>query len=104
MKFKFKISRSGSVYPSEIDIVCCDKSVRNHFPPPRQSFKLVVDDKAYVTSIRDLKKTGWTSIAKTFEGNGVKISRADLCSRHNLNSGQTVFIEEITPKQVYRLI
>lgn len=101
LKFKFKVHPFG-VNSSAIDITCYDKSCRSHFPLPGKPFKLVIDDIVYTTSIRNLKN-GWTQIAKTYEPSGIRISRADLCNRHSLHTGQTICIEVVTPQKVYRL-
>ena len=104
MKFKVeKITKNLVKNPSGVDIVCYDKSVRKHFPPPYQTFKLVIDDKEYITSVRNLKSCQ-TRIAKTQEVGRGKIVRADLCRRHALQVGQEVcIVEVVTPQKVYRL-
>ena len=97
---EFKIQRIGP-NPSGIAIVSCRRETRHQFPPPGQPFTLVIDDLEYETSIRNLS-SGWTSIAKTFH-EGERITRAELCERHELHEGDRVFIEVLEPFRKYRL-
>jgi transcriptional regulator with XRE-family HTH domain len=98
---EFKIQRIAP-NPSGIDIVSCRRETRNYFPPPGHPFTLVIDEKEYTTSIRNLKKTGWTSFAKTFYQNK-RVYRAELCGRHRLREGDSVLIEIEIPNQRYIL-
>lgn len=101
-EIKFSIQRIGA-NPSGIAILSCKKSTRRLFPPPRQQFTLVIDNRQYSTSIRNLKHSGCTSFAKTFE-HGVRITRYDLCLRHKLKEGDRVFIKVEVPFKRYRLL
>jgi hypothetical protein len=87
--------------PSGIAIVSY-KEVRHLFPSPGQSFILFIDDKKYTTSIRNLRRSGWTSFAKTFENN-IRVTRAELCYRHRLKEGDLVFVTVENPFEKYRL-
>lgn len=93
-RLEFSIQRIGSS-PSGLAIVSYKKTVRYFFPPPGESFILNIDDKTYTTSLRNLS-SGYTSFAKTFEGNE-RITRYDLCKRHNLKEGDKVYIEIEAP-------
>jgi len=97
-KIQFVVERS---YPN---IVSYRRGTRNFFPPPNSGFILVIDDEKYSTSIRDLKKSGATSIAKTFDEHGDRITRYDLCSKHGLKGGDKVYIEVEVPLKKYRLL
>ena len=88
--------------PSGIAIVSY-KEVRHLFPSPGKSFILFIDDKEYTTSIRNLRRSGWTSFAKTFENN-IRVTRAELCYRHRFKEGDLVFVTEEVPFEKYRLI
>ena len=96
MKFEFKIDR-------DLNIVCYKQAARQYFPPPHKDFKLAIENVEYRTSVRNLS-SGCTSIAKTFDASGQCIARADLCRRHGLRQGQTVCIEVLASRQLYRLI
>ncbi len=99
---EFKTQKNGSALNAEILIVSYDRSIRSEFPEPYTTFILEIDGQKYETSIRNLK-SGTTSMAKTYDKNGNKVTRADLCSIHSLIPGQRVCIEAIVPKQKYRL-
>lgn len=101
-KIEFSVQRIAT-NPAGIAIVSFKKASRDFFPRPGEHFTLVIDNREYSTSIRNLKRTGWTSIAKTSE-HGVRITRYDLCSRHKLEEGDKVFIEVEIPFERYRLL
>lgn len=92
MMFKFKID-------NDLNIVSWEKP---EVPDPGKPFKLIIDDREYTTWIRNLK-SGLVSIARTIEASGFKITRAELCARHGLRAGDTVYIELVIPLQKYRL-
>lgn len=98
---EFKIQRIAP-NPSGIAIVSCRKETRQNFPSPGKPFILVIDDREYQTSIRNLQKTGWTSFAKTFY-RGKRITRAELCELHKLKEGNRVFVEIVEPFKKYTL-
>ncbi|MDL1956545.1 MAG: hypothetical protein LWW95_05790 [Candidatus Desulfofervidus auxilii] len=100
-RLEFSVQRIGA-NPSGLAIVSCKKTVRQFFPPPGESFILNIDDKTYTTSLRNLS-SGCTSFAKTFEGSE-KITRYELCKRHNLKEGDKVYIEVEIPFRKYRLL
>jgi len=95
MKLRFKID-------GDSNIVCYEQTARGCFPTPHKEFKLEIDGQKYTTSIRNLK-SGCTSLAKTVDATGQRITRATLCLRHGLRRGQEVYIEAVTPLQLYRL-
>ena len=98
---EFKVQRIAP-NPSGIAILSCRSETRNYFPPPGRSFTLVIDEKGYITSIRNLQ-SGWTSFAKTFY-QGRRVVRAELCESHKLREGDSVFIEIEIPNKKYRLL
>ncbi|NOY64883.1 MAG: hypothetical protein GXO97_05745, partial [Nitrospirae bacterium] len=97
---EFKVQRIAS-NPSGIAIVSCRKETRQNFPSPGKPFLLIIDDREYQTSIRNLQ-VGWTSFAKTFY-RGKRITRAELCELHKLKEGDRVFVEIVEPFKKYRL-
>jgi len=99
-EIEFHVQRI-SENPSGIAILSY-KEVRHLFPSPGQSFILFIDDKEYTTSIRNLKRSGWTSFAKTFENN-IRVTRAELCYRHRLKEGDLVIVTVEIPFEEYRL-
>lgn len=100
-KIKFSVQRIG-LNPSGIAILSCKRASRGFFPDPDQDFTLVIDNRQYSTSIRNLS-SGCTSIAKTFE-HGVRITRYELCLGHKLKEGDKIFIEVEVPFRKYRLL
>ncbi len=99
---EFKIKKNGSTVNTEILIVSYDKEFRHEFPPPYTAFILEIDGKEYETSIRNLKSEA-TSLAKTIDTTGKRITRNDLCVLHSLVPGQSVYIKTINPQNKYRL-
>ncbi|MBW1731394.1 MAG: hypothetical protein JRJ75_10970 [Deltaproteobacteria bacterium] len=88
---------------SELNIVSYKNATRSISPPPHDPLTLLIDDRIYQTCIRDLRRSGATSIGKTLE-QGVPITRRALCRRHNLRIGDRLLIEVEEPFMRYRLL
>lgn len=101
-KIEFCIQRIAP-NPSGIAIVSYNKSIRRLFPSPGRPFTLIIDDKEYFTSIRNLERSGWTSFAKTFEHDR-RVTRSELCERHRLKEGNKIFVKVEVPHKKYRLL
>jgi hypothetical protein len=101
MKIEFSIKRIGE-RSSMLVIISSGKVSGGIFPDPDKNFILVIDDREYSTSIKELMG-GRKSIGKTFE-HGKPIARHELCSRHHLKEGDKICIGPEIPLRRYRLL